>query len=413
MSTTRLYYTDCYVPVFEARVVDKSEDGRRVYLDRTAFYPASGGQPHDLGFLGDTPVVEVIDEEDRIAHVLAAPIAADALEGRIDWERRYDHMQQHTGQHLLSAVFVELFAFQTVSFHLGSEVSTIELGAKDLSGLQIEKAEQRANEMVREARPVNIRFEDAQDAEGLRKPSAREGQLRIIEISDFDRSACGGTHVRSTAELGPILIRKYEKIRGNLRTEFVCGIRALRRARQDFRILAELARQAAAPIDQLPEYTISLRGRLTEAEKDRQRMALDLARTSGVALHQTTLPTPDGLRRALLRVNSIDDAVRAKVQAFTGLGKAIAIAVASEPAGILIACSPDSGFNAGSILKAALAHGGGRGGGSATLAQGSLPGREVLDSVMGAVGSSHTELTRASDTENHDRAGQKDCRKGE
>lgn len=399
MSTDRLYYSDCYLATFEARVVDAAADGCRLYLDQTAFYPASGGQPNDLGTLGDQPVLDVIDEGERIAHVIAAPVAGDLVRGEIDWQRRYDHMQQHTGQHLLSAVLVELFSCQTLSFHLGGEVSTIELGSKELTDGQIGEAEQRANQIVREARPVSIRFEGAEAVQGLRKPSARSGTLRVIEIESLDRSACGGTHVRSTAELGPIQIRKSEKIRGHIRIEFVCGIRALRRAKQDFHIAAELARQGAVAIDRLPEHIATLRERLQEAEKEQQKTALELARREGIALHDATRPSSDGLRRIFLHVPAIDETVRAKAQAFTTRGRALALVVAGETPGILIAASSDSGMNAGAILKEILLRSGGRGGGSAGLAQGSLPDRAVVDSLAATLGFAVAESTHDAERE--------------
>ncbi len=384
--TERLYYTDCYLSVFDAFVVDRSSDGLRTYLDRTAFYPNSGGQPQDLGQLGGQQILEVIDEDHRIAHVSAAPLQADHVHGEIDWTRRYDHMQQHTGQHALSAVLVQLFGFQTLSFHMGTDVSTIEIGVKELTGRQIDETEQRANAIVREARPVTIAFEEAAVTQGLRKPSGRSGRLRIIEIQGLDRSACGGTHLRSTAEIGLIQIRRVEKIRGNVRVEFVCGIRALRRAKQDFTIASELSRQAAVAIDQLPEHAASVRRRLSEAEKTCQKLTVDLARAEGEALYEKTPPHVDTLRRVLLRVPAIDEAVRAKAQAFTNRGKAVVLAIAAESSGVLVACSADSGFNAGAILKSALAQAGGRGGGSPTLAQGNSPDASVAESLVAALG---------------------------
>ncbi len=215
--TERLYYNDGYLREFRARVTRSEDGGRRVYLDRTAFYPSSGGQPFDLGTLGGIRVVEVADEVERIAHLLEAPLPAGEVEGAIDWPRRYDHMQQHTGQHLLSAVFEELYQIRTLSFHMGAQTSTIDLSAAAIDPSQVEQVEQRCAEIVAEAHPVTISYEDAGAAAGLRKESQRSGTLRIVSIEGVDRSACGGTHVRSTAELGPILIRKIEKIRGNLR----------------------------------------------------------------------------------------------------------------------------------------------------------------------------------------------------
>ncbi|MBV9611962.1 MAG: alanyl-tRNA editing protein [Acidobacteriaceae bacterium] len=371
MSTERLYYADCYTSEFEARIVDSADVGRRVYLDRTAFYPTSGGQPNDLGTLGNQPVVDVIEDNDRIAHILAAPLTEESVRGAVDWSRRYDHMQQHTGQHLLSAVFVEFLDIPTLSFHLGAGVSTIELETKDLREAQIDAVEERANRIVAEARPVNIVFEHADAAENLRKPSARTGVLRIVEIEGLDRSACGGTHVRSTAEVGPIQMRKSEKVRNHLRIEFVCGLRALRRTKQDFRVLTGLARELSAPADGLPEHVASLRQRLLDTEKDRHKMALELARRDGEALYQAT-PLSGGMRRALLHVPVIDDLMRAKAQAFTAGSNALLLAFAADPPGVLLATSADSGVNAGAVMKQVLSQTGARGGGSFTLAQGSI-----------------------------------------
>ena len=240
MPTDRLYYHDSYARAFRARVTGSAADGQRVYLDRTAFYPASGGQPSDTGVLDGVPVHEVVDEDDdRVAHLLAAPLSPDALrgerevQGSIDWARRWDHMQQHTGQHLLSAALHELFGMPTLSFHLGAEASTIDLGAAALSPQQVAQAEARCAAIVAAARRVAVRFEEAAEADGLRKASERRGTLRIVAIEGIDKSACGGTHVRSTSEIGLIQIRKLDKIRGNVRLEFVCGDRALRRVRED------------------------------------------------------------------------------------------------------------------------------------------------------------------------------------
>lgn len=386
MSTNRLYYQDCYLATFPAHVVDLAEDGRRVYLEATAFYPTSGGQPHDTGVLGGQTVLDVVDEGERIAHVLASPFNDSHAEGLVDWARRYDHMQQHTGQHLLSAVFVELFDAQTLSFHMGLEVSSIELSLKELADAQIDAVEQRANGIVWEGRPVNILFEEADSVQGLRKASGRSGMLRIIEISGLDRSACGGTHVHSTAELGPIQIVRSERVRGNVRVEFVCGGRALRRARQERRTLQELSKIASTAIDKLPEYMSTVKNRLVEVEKSEQRLNSELTRRDGEQDYRDTAPSEDGIRRWLLNVPTIDDTTRAKAQAFAKLPKAVVLVVGAQPAGVLIACSTDAGVNAGAVLKQALTRAGGRGGGSATLAQGGLPDNSVVEDLKDVLG---------------------------
>jgi alanyl-tRNA synthetase len=380
--TSRLYYQDSYTSVFDAHVVDRSPDGKWVYLDKTYFYPTSGGQPHDTGFLAGQAVLDVLDEGDRIAHLVSAPVSVQIVPAQIDWPRRYDHMQQHTGQHLLSAVLAEAYGVQTLSFHMGSEVSTIELGTKELTEAQIDAVESRADEIVREARRVRISFKDSDKVQELRKESSRTGTLRIVEIEGMDRSACGGTHVRSTGELGPIQIRKMEKVRGNVRIEFVCGTRALRRAKTDFRILAQLARESATAPENLPEHLAILKERLAEAEKERGRLVLQIAERDGANLYGSTVASDDGLRRALLRLQDMDAGARATASAFVTHSKAAILIIAEKPPAVLLACSPDSGLHAGAILKEVLGKVGGRGGGSATLAQGSLPSSEAAEVLV-------------------------------
>ncbi len=382
--TDRLYYSDSYLRDFRARVIDSSPDGLRVYLDRTAFYPTSGGQPFDLGTLGGARVVEVIDEDDRIAHVLASPLtAATEVDGTIDWTRRFDHMQQHTGQHLLSAVFEDLYSLPTLSFHLGVDSFTIDLGAPSLTADQTARVEERCAEIVAQARPVIVSYEDAASAAGLRKESARTGTLRIVSIAgrdsidNLDRSACGGTHVSSTAEIGPILIRKLEKMRGNMRVEFVCGLRALRQARQDYRLLSEIGHALSASFERAPEWIASSAARLKALEKSNQRLASELAIREARELHAGIAPDPDGLRRLTQR-GPVDEAMRARAQAFTACGQAVFLAICDDPPSLLLASSADSGLSAGDLLKSVLASAGGRGGGNPSLAQGSLPSAEAL-----------------------------------
>jgi alanyl-tRNA synthetase len=382
--TERLYYTDCYLREFRSRVVAVENGGRRVYLERTAFYPTSGGQPYDVGSLGGVEVLEVVDEEDRIAHWLAAPLQGEEVAGLIDWQRRFDHMQQHTGQHLLSAVFEELYQIPTLSFHLGADTSTIDLAAAALTPEQIERVEERCIAIVADARPVTITFEEAEKAGGLRRESQRSGTLRVVSIEALDRSACGGTHVRSTAEIGPIFIRKQEKIRGNVRIEFVCGLRALRHARADYTRLASIARALSAPLERTPELISAQAERVKSLEKTCQRLSLELAVREGRELYATTDPDPAGLRRRTER-GAIDEVMRARAQAFTSQCKAVFLAVSPEPPSVLLATSVDSGIHAGERVKAAVTARGGRGGGNANAAQGSIPSAEGLAEVEAAL----------------------------
>jgi alanyl-tRNA synthetase len=373
--TERLYYQDCYLREFHARVIET--DGNRVYLDRTAFYPTSGGQPFDLGSLGGVAVREVIDEEDRIGHLLEAPLGTTEVQGLIDWPRRYDHMQQHTGQHLLSAVLEELFKIRTVSFHLGTDVSTIDVEAPSLTAEQLERVEERCAEVIAQARPVQITFEDASATLELRKASERTGTLRIVTIENLDRSACGGTHVRTAAEIGMVLTGKTEKIRGTTRIEFVCGNRGLRRARADYRLLAAIGRTLSVPPEQGPELISGLIEKNKSLEKTTQRLATELARREGKELYLAAEPGPDGIRRLIQR-GPIDDATRARAQAFIAGEKAVFLAICDQPPSLLLAASADSGIHAGDRIKAAVAAAHGRGGGNAQLGQGSVPDAAAL-----------------------------------
>lgn len=384
--TRRLYYDDAYLRAFDAHVAEVSADGRRVYLDRTAFYPTSGGQPHDTGELAGVRVVDVVDEGDRIAHVLAEPVAlapGARVEGRIDWERRFDHMQQHTGQHLLSAVFAELYGFETVSVHFGAESSTIDLATATLAAGQIEAAEARANALVWEDRAVAVSYEHAAEAAGLRKRPDREGPLRIVSIDGVDRSACGGTHVRGTAEIGPVLIRGVERVRGNARVAFVCGGRALRRAREDHALLTRLALDFSARPEEVPALVTGLRERERALRAALRRAEEELAGFRARALYERTEPAEDGVRRAVERhpAGGLDE-LRALANAFIALPKAVLVAAVDEPPALLLAASEDSGINAGAALRAALAEVGGRGGGSPRVAQGSVPDRASLEQVI-------------------------------
>ena len=255
-ATERLYYRDSFLREFDAQVISCEKEGERwkIVLDRTAFYPTSGGQPYDTGKLGDVPVIEVADAEHKVVHYASAAIPVGPVHGVIDWPRRIDHMQQHTGQHLLSAAFIELFGFQTVSFHLGKEISTIDLDTPAVKAEHLEKAEWRVNEVIFEDKPVVIRFGTAEElAEaGIRKKVEREGVLRAIEVEGFDRQPCGGTHLERTGQAGLLLIRKLERRRDQCRVEFVCGFRALSAARNDFSTLTQAASLLSCGMAEVP-----------------------------------------------------------------------------------------------------------------------------------------------------------------
>jgi alanyl-tRNA synthetase len=381
--TERLYYHDSYLRDFSARIVGTADDGLRVYLDRTAFYPSSGGQPFDLGSLDTARVVEVVDEGERIAHLLDGPIPAGDVRGSIDWARRYDHMQQHSGQHLLSAVFIETFGMDTVSFHLGQESCTIDLTVPTITPEQIRAVELRANEVVCENRPILVSYHDGQEDHGLRKESQREGVLRVVSIDRLDRIACGGTHVRTTGEIGPVLMRKLEKVRNTTRVEFLCGLRAVRRARADYEALGRVAQMFSSSLDEAPASVAAQMEAARDGEKVRRKLAADLAVYQGKDLYDATAPDGSGVRRVVQRLarGSFDD-LRGIAQSFTAQPKAVFVGVIEDPPSVLVAVSADAGMDAGKLLKAALTEAGGRGGGSPRMAQGSVPAKDLLDKVL-------------------------------
>ena len=381
--TERLYYHDSYLREFRARVLDRADGGAKLYLDRTAFYPTSGGQPHDIGSINGAAVVDVIDEGERIAHKLAAPLEAEEAACRIDWPRRLDHMQQHSGQHLLSAVFIEQFGIETCSFHLGEEISTLDLETPSIDLGRVMAAERRANEAVAENRPIAVTYESADAAADLRKPSDRDGTLRIVSIQGLDRIACGGTHVRLTGEIGPILIRRLEKVRNTMRIEFLCGTRAVKRARADFNALTRIAQTFSTSVDETPQVAAAQFETVREGDRLRRKLEGELARYQGRELCDATTPDAKGVRRAIRRLpKGTLDELRPLAQSFTAQPKAVFIGVVEQPPSLLLAASPDSGVDAGKTLQPLLAQAGGRGGGNARQAQCSVPTPEALRTII-------------------------------
>src|SRR6185437_9299858 len=274
---------------FDAQVSEIQAAPRpAVILERTAFYPTSGGQVFDTGWLevngARTRVVEVAEQDDRILHYLesvpAGVVAGTQVHGSIDLPRRRDHMQQHSGQHVLSAAFIRLFEMPTVSFHMGDEVCTIDLDAKSATQEQVERAEDLANQVVMEDRRVDIRFVSLEEARGLglrKLPPVEREQLRLIDIGDFDLTACGGTHVRSTGQIGAILVRKTEKARQGVRVEFVCGGRALAAARRDRLALNDAASVLSAHIWEVPQQVRKAQDEARAARKLRSESLNELA----------------------------------------------------------------------------------------------------------------------------------------
>jgi alanyl-tRNA synthetase len=390
--TKRLYYDNPDLQDFESVVegvlAPSGEQPRPgVILRETAFYPTSGGQLHDTGWLAlDSSdrfrVTEVAEHEDgRIIHYLEAPVrvaAGTAVRGIIDSERRRDHMQQHSGQHVLSAAFVELYQMPTVSFHMGDDYCSIDLATPALNAEQAAGTEKRANQIVLENRPVQIRYVSRSEAEnlGLRNlPPAERDQLRLIEVTGFDLSACGGTHVASTGQIGAILVRKTEKVRQGMRVEFVCGGRAVRTARRDYAALSESAALFSAQLWDVPNQIRKSFDDLKLLRKQKEDALEQLAEATAIsALNEQ--PETKG-RRLVLRAFSDRDIGFAKLFAQkavrTGIPAVALAASTMDPPSLVFAQSAGGPADMGALLKQILTSVGGRGGGSRDFAQGGVP----------------------------------------
>src|SRR2546426_10904012 len=380
--TLRLYYTDSYLTKFDATVLAVEPDGERlaVVLDRTAFYPTSGGQPHDTGTLGGLPVTDVIeDDEDRVLHVVSGPITG-VVTGGIDWPRRFDHMQQHTGQHILSQAFLQALGAQTRAVHLGAELSTLDLDLADLPAAAAGQVEDLANQIVFEDRPVQIREVDESELPGLglRRPAKKRGRIRVVDGEEFDRSACGGTHVRRTGEIGTVKLRRWGRSKGGVRVEFLCGWRALRDSRWKNALVGELAAKLTVKDQEVAEAIERLAAQVRERDR-----------------------TLAGLRDQLIeleaqrRLEDLSGTPRIVADVLTGWSAEMASALAGRLAKaaltippfctsdgpVVIARSSDLDLDAAALLRRALEPLGGRGGGRPAFAQGAVPPEQVHDAL--------------------------------
>jgi len=388
--TDRLYYTDPFLHEFDARVLSVTDiDGRSaITLDRSAFYPSSGGQSFDTGWLeisGEADsermrVQEVLEDErtGEVLHFLDTGAmnvqAGTGVHGFIDSGRRRDHMQQHSGQHVLSAAFEKLYNFATVSFHMGDESCTIDLATLKVTAEQMRAAEQLANEIIAEDRPVEIRFATREEAEtlGVRKiPKTERDQLRLIDIRDFDLNACGGTHVRSTGQIGAILLRETEKVRQGTRLEFVCGSRAIATARRDFETLTEAAAMFSTHIYEVPAQIRNWLDEHKAAQKSQHRLLEEVAELQAVRLLQHA-EVRQGQRLVVAFLAERDLAyLKMLAQKVTNSGGAIALVGCGGPhPSLVFAQTHGSNHDMGALMKQLAQPFGIRGGGTRDMAQG-------------------------------------------
>jgi alanyl-tRNA synthetase len=395
--TDRLYYHDSFLYDFEAEVQEVQQNSRpALILDRTAFYPTSGGQVFDTGVIStedeNLKVTEVADTEDgRIVHYLETPPKSlqpgTKVRGQIDATRRRDHMQQHTGQHVLSAAFVRLFNIPTVSFHMGDDYCSIDVDAPTLSKDQIEAAERLANEVILENRVVDIRFVTREEAGnlGLRKlPPAERDELRLIHIRDFDISACGGTHVNQTGQIGCVLLRKTEKVRQGWRVEFVAGQRAVATAHRDFTTLMETAALFSAHIYDVPQQARKSLDEIRSLRKQFEQSQEELAEAQAAAL---LAETPEsGGRKLVVRTFAERDmnSLKLLAQKLTrGASNVIALLATTSPQPSLVfAQTAGQPYDMGALLKQTMSKLGGRGGGSKDMAQGGAPSAAGIESAI-------------------------------
>jgi len=405
--TERLYYHNSFLYDFVAALEEvRTVDGRTaLVLDRTVFYPTSGGQVFDTGWLELEPleaerekflpklrVSEVADAEDgAILHFIEGPVPEGAVRvrGFIDVERRRDHMQQHSGQHLLSAAFVELFQIPTVSFHMGEESCTIDLDTKSLSAEQVRKAEARANEVILQDRTVGVHFASPEKARemGVRKiPPAERDELRLVEIKDFDLCACGGTHVKSTGQVGSILCRKVEKVKQGFRVEFVCGERAVRTAREDYETLVESGALFSTHVWEVPASIRKLLEENRAAGKTQHKLLEEIAELR--AAQMIAAAKSEG-STVIAQVIPDRDLVFVKLLAqklTQSPGVVALLGAGSGQAALVFAQSPGMQNDMGALMKEAMEKLGGRGGGNKDLAQGGVPDAGRLEETVKEAG---------------------------
>jgi alanyl-tRNA synthetase len=402
--TERLYYHDSFLHEFEGEITEVVPAGEinarhGVFLDRTAFYPTSGGQVHDTGWLAPSDdanqnkfrVVDVAEAEDgRVVHYIEAdkpPERGTRIRGLIDPARRRDHMQQHSGQHVLSAAFIHLFNMPTVSFHMGEDACSIDLDTSVLKAGQVEEVELLANQIVQENRPVEIRYvtQEAAQELGLRKPPRTDkDELRLIDIRDFDLSACGGTHVGNTGQIGSILLRKFEKVRQGWRVEFVCGQRAVAMARRDYVTLVEAAAQFSGHSRDVPQQVKKSLEDIKSATKTSEHLIDELAELHAARLLAEA--AQGNTRKVVVRAFPDRDLqfIRLLAQKITRLdANAVALlAAAHGQPSLVFAQSKGAAFDMGAVLKEVIAVYGGKGGGSRDMAQGGLPAVESLEKAL-------------------------------
>lgn len=386
--TEKLYFSDSSVLEFEARVVglNQAASSCQVILDRTAFYPTGGGQPNDTGQLNEEPVIDVIEDESGVVlHIVkdcAALTLGAAIRGKVDRARRLDHLQQHSGQHVLSQAFIQVCGAETRSFHLGPVSSTIDIELQTPTDAVIRAAEELANAVVFEDRPMRVHLVNEEQAARLplRKESAVQGTIRVIEIEDFDWSPCGGTHANRTGQVGLITVRSIERAKGMTRIEFFCGHRALEDYRLAHGTAVRVARMFSAERDTSPDMVAKALEENKELKK-RTRELLEIALTAEASRVLASAPEIRGFKLIKMVFDLRDpDEMRMLAAKIVAQEPAIALLATKRSDGgrLVFARSSSLTPDMGKLMADACAIIGGRGGGRPELAQGGGPGIERL-----------------------------------
>jgi alanyl-tRNA synthetase len=393
--TVKLYLEDQYLQNFTSKVIERTETKGKsaVVLEQTLFYPTSGGQPHDTGTLNDVPVIDVFEDESRrLIHLIEEPLTVSEVEGRIDWQRRYDHMQQHTGQHLLSQAFIRICQAETLSFHLGDESATLDVNRAGLGSETIASVENLANQIVCENREV--RFYTVAKSEldhyPVRKPPAVEENIRIIEIKDFDYSPCGGTHCSRTGEIGIIKIRRHENYKGGSRVHFLCGFRALKDYQNKTAILKQIGDSLSSGEGDLPQNIQKIQDELKQLRWDHNHLKKQFLNYEARALVSECKKL--GNINVVEKIFEDRDPQELKIlgqSVLENLPNAVVLfgSKAQGKASLFFLRSEALDLDMGKLMQAACAVINGRGGGRPQQAQGGGPAAEKLEEALRFAGS--------------------------
>jgi len=377
----RLYYEDPYLKEFKGKVLEKVRinDKSAIVLDNTCFYPTSGGQPNDLGYIQSVPVIDVIEDKEKIVHVLKEDIeekSGDTIIGKIDWERRFDHMQQHSGQHILSAAFEKLLDADTVSFNLGNEICSIDIMKDNITSGEIKKIEELANNIVLKNLSIEVYFVEREDADklNLRKLPPEKGKIRIVEIKDFDICACCGTHCFTTGEIGLIKILKWENRGAKIRINFICGKRSLKDYFWKNELIRNISNKLTIKDSELGEVIERMLEERKDARKKLREYKEKLQEYEANKLINESVLNDDGIKiiNKIFKQKCFQE-VRELVRKSINLNDSIIVLAGiedkKEGAKILFACSKALKYDMNKLIKEAGKFIEGRGGGAPNFAQ--------------------------------------------